>query len=70
MTTTRKTKRTTQRSRSRTRAAQWKVLEGQADRVRWSRVQTAQARIVSGYYEREEVQGVVVTEILKELIRH
>jgi len=68
MTTTRKTKRTTQGSRS--RASQWKVLEGQADRVRWSRVQTAQARIVSGYYEREEVQGVVVNEILKELIRH
>ena len=46
------------------------MLEGQANRVRWSRVQTAQARIVSGYYEREEVQGVVVNEILKELIRH
>ena len=70
MTITRKTKRATQRSRSRSRATQWKVLEGQADRVSWSRVQTAQARIVSGYYERDEVQGVVVDEILKELIRH
>jgi hypothetical protein len=68
MTATRKTKRTTKRPRA--RAGSWKVLEGQANRVRWSRVQTAQARIVSGYYEREEVQGVVVNEILKELIRH
>jgi hypothetical protein len=61
MTATRKTKRTTKRPRA--RAGSWKVLEGQANRVRWSRVQTAQARIVSGYY-------VVVNEILKELIRH
>jgi hypothetical protein len=70
MTITRKTKRTTKRSRPRSGSGPWKVLQGAADRVRWSRVQTAQARIVSGYYEREEVQGVVVTEILKELIRH
>ena len=70
MTITRKTKRTTQRARTRARASEWKVLEGQADRVRWSRVQTAQARIVSGYYESDEVQDVVVDEILKELIRH
>lgn len=67
MTTTRKTKRTTKRARPRART--WKVLEGPADQVRWSRVQTAQARIVSGYYERDDVQGVVVNEILKELVR-
>ena len=68
MTITRKTKRATKRSRRSVNG--WKVLQGPVDRVRWSRVQTAQARIVSGYYEREEVQGVVVREILKELSRH
>jgi hypothetical protein len=67
-TRTRRTSRVSKRSRARSR--DWKVLEGGADRVRWSRVQTAQARIVSGYYERDEVQSYVVTQILKELTRH
>lgn len=66
-TITRKTNRPSKRSRP--RAGDWKVLKA-ADRVRWSRVQTAQARIVSGYYEREDVQSYVVTQILKELRRH
>ena len=70
MTTTRTRKPSRVTKRSRTPSREWKVLEGGADRVRWSRVQTAQARIVSGYYERDEVQSYVVTEILKELKRH
>jgi hypothetical protein len=40
------------------------------DRVRWSKVQKAQARIASGYYERDEVQDLVVEQILRELTRH
>ena len=68
MTITRRTNRSSRRSRP--RASQWKVLKGGADRVRWSRIQSAQARIVSGYYERDEVQSYVVTQILKELKRH
>ena len=67
MTTTRKTSRTSKRPRPRTR--EWKVLGG-TDRVRWSKVQTAQARIASGYYERDEVQDLVVEQILRELTRH
>jgi hypothetical protein len=67
MTTTR-TRKTSVSKRARART--WKVLEGGADRVRWTRIQTAQARIVSGYYERDEVQDYVVAEILKELKRH
>ncbi len=67
MTVTRKSNRAPKSARP--RASEWKVLEG-ADRIRWSRIQTAQARIVSGYYEREEVQSYVVTQILKELKRH
>src|SRR5262249_25676959 len=55
--------------RSRPRASDWKVLKG-ADRIRWSRIQTAQARIVSGYYDRDDVQRGVVSEILKERKRH
>ena len=67
MTITRKTNRTPKPSRP--RATDWKVLKG-VDRIRWSRIQTAQGRIVSGYYERDEVQSYVVAEILKELKRH
>lgn len=67
MTTTRKGFRTTQRPRS--RDGDWKVING-ADRVRWTRVQTAQARIASGFYEREEVQAAVAAAVLRELRRH
>jgi len=66
MTTTQKTNRTSKRPRSRARA--WKIVLG-TDRVRWSRVQKAQARIASGYYERDEVQDLVVEQILRELVR-
>jgi hypothetical protein len=67
MTSTHKTSRTSKRPRPRNRA--WKVVLG-TDRVRWSKVQKAQARIASGYYERDEVQDLVVEQILRELTRH
>jgi hypothetical protein len=37
--------------------------------VRWLRVRTAQDRIQSGYYEREDVQHLVVNALLNELKR-
>ena len=67
MTIIRKTNHSSKRSLP--RASDWKVLKA-ADRVRWSRIQTAQARIVSGYYDREDLQSYVVTQILRELKRH
>lgn len=66
MTITRKPSRTTKRPRP--RAGEWKILRRE-DPVRWSKVQTAQARIASGYYDRDEVQRVVVEQILRELSR-
>jgi hypothetical protein len=67
MTTTHKSSRISKRPRP--RAGAWKVVLG-TDRVRWSKVQKAQARIASGYYERDEVQDLVVEQILRELNRH
>jgi hypothetical protein len=37
--------------------------------VRWPRVRTARQRIDSGYYEREDVQHLVVNALLNELRR-
>jgi hypothetical protein len=45
------------------------VLVRGADAVRGSRVMTAQARISAGYYERADVQDLVVTAVLNELRR-
>jgi hypothetical protein len=67
MTTTRKQSRLSKRSRP--RAKTWKVLRDDGP-VRWSKVQTAQARIASGYYERDEVECVVVSALVRELKRH
>lgn len=67
MTTTRRVSRATKRPRS--AAGAWRVLRG-TDRVRWTRIQTAQARIASGFYDREEVQAVVAAAVLRELKRH
>lgn len=39
------------------------------DGVRGSRVMTAQARIVAGYYERADVQDLVITAVLNALRR-
>jgi hypothetical protein len=77
MTTTRKPIRTSRGTRLRaavpsrkTRAAsRWSILRN-GRMVRWSRIQTAQARIASGFYERDEVQAFVVDAILRELKRH
>ena len=38
-------------------------------RVRWARVTTARTRIGTGYYERPDVQDLVVTAVLNELRR-
>ncbi len=65
MTTTRKLTRSSKRSRS----SPWKILRN-TDRVRWSRVQAAQARIASGFYDRTEVQAAVAAAVLRELKRH
>ena len=67
MTTTRKQSRLSKRPR--TRAKTWKVLRDDGP-VRWSKVQTAQARIASGYYERDEVECAVVSALVRELKRH
>jgi hypothetical protein len=39
------------------------------DGVRGSRVMTAQARVTAGYYERADVQELVITAVLNELRR-
>jgi len=67
MTTTRKAPRTSPGRRS--SPSDWKVLNG-TDHVRWTRVQVAQARIASGFYEREEVQAAVAAAVLREIRRH
>jgi hypothetical protein len=67
LTTTRKQSRTSKRPKPRARI--WKVLRDDGA-VRWSKVQTAQARIASGYYERDEVEGIVVSALVRELKRH
>ena len=67
MTTTRKVSRPI--GKARPRAGEWKILHG-TDKVRWTRVQAAQARIASGFYEREEVQAAVAAAVLRELRRN
>lgn len=73
MTTTRKQTRSSKRPAkpaARTRLARaWNVLRD-AESVRWTRVQAAQARIASGFYEREEVQCAVVSAVIRELRRN
>ncbi len=39
------------------------------DPVRWPRIRTARERVESGYYEREDVQHLVVNALLNELRR-
>lgn len=39
------------------------------ERVRWSRVATAQARIAAGYYDRLDVQDLVAGALFDELNR-
>ena len=42
----------------------------ESDRIRWSKVMAAQARMASGYYDRDEVQQFLVEALLRELKRH
>ena len=42
---------------------------GDGPRVRWTRVTTARTRIGAGFYERPDVQDLVVTAVLNELRR-
>ncbi|HEY3217315.1 MAG TPA: hypothetical protein VGK93_12575 [Candidatus Eisenbacteria bacterium] len=42
----------------------------ESDRIRWSKVMAAQARMTSGYYDRDEVQQFLVEALLRELRRH
>jgi len=37
--------------------------------IRWSRVSTAQARIASGYYDRQDVQDRLADALVDELTR-
>ena len=45
------------------------VRVAELETVRWPRVRTARERIDSGYYEREDVQHLVVNALLNELQR-
>jgi len=39
------------------------------ERIRWSRVMTARARVAAGFYDRSEVRAVVADAVLRELQR-
>jgi len=60
-----------QRGPSRSRSAVGSgVSLRESDRIRWSKVMAAQARMASGYYDRDEVQQFLVEALLRELRRH
>lgn len=40
------------------------------EQIRWSRVLSAQARIATDYYDREDVKAILVDAVLEELARH
>ncbi len=70
MTRTRPHARSTRRTPSRITPLPIRTWESDprgGDGVRGSRVMTAQARITAGYYERADVQDLVVTAVLNEL---
>ncbi len=39
------------------------------ERVRWSKVVTAQTRIAEGYYDRDEVREELLSQVLNELLQ-
>ena len=43
---------------------------GAPERVRWSKVVTAQTRIAEGYYDRDEVREQLLSQVLNELLQH
>jgi hypothetical protein len=40
-----------------------------APRIRWSKVMTAQTRVAEGYYDREDVRDLLLSNVLDELLR-
>ena len=40
------------------------------ERIRWSKVVTAQTRIADGYYDRDEVREELLGQVLNELLQH
>jgi hypothetical protein len=48
-------------------AERWTPLT--TDAVRWSKILSAQARIATGYYDRDEVREALIDEVLRELQR-
>jgi len=57
------------RSRRRRGPTQWTRLRD-GEEIRWSRVLSAQARIATDYYDREDVRAILVDAVLEELSRH
>jgi len=66
MTTTQRPQRRSRRSR---RGPNGSVLPSDIDRIRWSKITTAQTRMSSGYYDRDDVQESLVAALLQELKR-
>jgi hypothetical protein len=61
---------TTRRRPSRSEGpSQWSALRD-AERIRWSRVLSAQARIAADYYDRDDVKEFLVDAVIDELARH
>ncbi len=58
----------TGRRRKRGGPTEWTRPED--EKIRWSRVLSAQARIASDFYEREDVKAFLVDAVLEELSRH
>jgi len=61
---------TTRRRSSRTEGpTRWSPLRD-SEKIRWSRVLSAQARIAVDYYDREDVKEFLVDAVLDELASH
>jgi len=58
------------RARLRVSAAEPTPAATRIHRIRWSKVMAAQARMASGYYERDDVKEFVVDALWNELRRH
>jgi hypothetical protein len=61
--------RATKRRRRSGGPTKWTRLRD-GEQIRWSRVLSAQARIATDYYDREDVKAVLVDAVLEELSRH
>jgi hypothetical protein len=55
--------------RTRPSRERWIPAEGE-ERIRWSKVMAAQARIASGHYERDDVKAFLVEALWQELHAH